>query len=92
MCADEFLETRELTDSYHAELMAKVREISSATSSELLDRVVNASVCLEGKNKEGIKGSASDVRKAKSLVGRWLNKKQDKDNQNKCHKESDEKY
>ena len=83
------METRELT-VHHAELMAKVREISSSASSYLLDRVVSASVCLEGKDKESIKGSASDIRKSKSLVGRWLNKYQDKDNQNKCHKESDD--
>ena len=46
----------------------------ASASSELLDKVVGVSLCLEGKDRESTKGSASDAREAKSLVGRWLNK------------------
>ena len=41
---------------------------------ELLDNVVHASSCLEGKYRVSLKGDVSSVRKAKSLVGRWLDK------------------
>ena len=47
--------------------------------SELLDYVHSAIMCLEGTNKGSIKGSASGIRKAKSLVGRWLEKHQNID-------------
>ena len=41
---------------------------------ELLDNVVNASAYLEGKDRRSLKRDVSGIRKAKSLVGRWLDK------------------
>ena len=45
-------------------------------------------MCLEGEDKGCVKGSVSSVRKAKSLVGRWLEKCQVVETKNKSTKES----
>ena len=55
-------------------IMIKFKDVSSSTSQDLLKNVLSASMCLERTDKGCIKGSISDVRKAKSLVGRWLEK------------------
>ena len=56
----------------HEELMIKFKDVSSSTSQNLLKNVLSASMCLERADKGCIKGSISNVRKAKSLVGKWL--------------------
>ena len=56
----------------HEELMIKVKDVSSSTSRDLLKNVLSASMCLERADKGCIKGSVRGVQKAKSLVGRWL--------------------
>ena len=46
----------------------------SSSMDDLLKNVVDASSCLEGKDKGSLRGAVSSMRKAKSLVGRWLDK------------------
>ena len=55
-----------------AELMTKFRKLVSSSMDDLLNNVVHASSCLEGKDRGSLKGAVSSVRKAKYLVGRWL--------------------
>ena len=54
----------------HEEFMIKFKDVPSSTSQDLLKNILSASMCLERADKGCIKGSVSDVRKAKSLVGR----------------------
>ena len=42
------------------------------TSADLLQKGSRTSMCLEKADKGNIKDAVNDVRKAKSLVGRWL--------------------
>ena len=56
----------------HEELMTKFKDVLSSTSQDLPKNVLSARMCLERSDKGCIKGSVSDVRKTKSLVGRWL--------------------
>ena len=57
-----------------AELMNKFRNLVLSSMDELLDNVVHASSCLEGKYRVSLKGAVRSVRKAKSLVGSCLDK------------------
>ena len=60
----------------HEELLIKFKNVLASTSADLLQNVLSASMCLEKTDKGSIKGSVSGVRKAKSLVGRWLERPQ----------------
>ena len=57
-----------------AEIMTKFRKLVPSSIDDLLDNVFHASSLLEGKDRVGLKGAVSSVRKAKSLVGGWLQK------------------
>ena len=57
-----------------AELMTRFRTLMSSSMDDLLDNILNASSCLEGKDRGSLKGAVSSIRKANSLVGRWLDK------------------
>ena len=57
-----------------SELMTKIRKLVLSSMDDLLDNVVHAISCLEGKDRGGLKGAVSSVRKAKSLVGSCLDK------------------
>ena len=57
-----------------AELMTKIRKLVLSSMVDLLDNVVHAISCLEGKVRGGLKGAVISTRKAKSLVGMWLEK------------------
>ena len=57
-----------------AELMTKFENMMRSPMEDLLGNVVSASACLEAKDRGSLKGSISSVRKAKSIVGRWLDK------------------
>ena len=60
----------------HEELLIKFKNVSASTSADLLQNVLSASMCLEKADKGSIKGSVNGIRKAKSLVGRWLERSQ----------------
>ena len=55
-----------------AEIMTKFRKLVPSSIDDLLDNVFHASSLLEGKDRVGLKGAVSSVRKSKSLVGGWL--------------------
>ena len=57
-----------------AELMTKFCKLVSSSVDDLLNNVVHASSFLEGKDRGSLKGVVIIVRKAKSLVGGWLEK------------------
>ena len=54
--------------------MTRFRKLVSSSMDDIHDNAVHASSCLEGKYRGILKGSVSSVRKAKSLVGKWLDK------------------
>ena len=56
------------------EIMNKFRKLVSSDTDDLLENVVHASSCLEGKYICSLKGAIRSVKKSKSLVGRWLEK------------------
>ena len=60
------------TSDDHEELMRNFKSVANSTSSDLLQNVLRTSMCLEKADKGNIKDAVSSARKAKSLVGRWL--------------------
>ena len=54
------------------ELITFFKSVAVSTSAELLQNVLMTSMCLEKADNGNIKDAVSDVRKAKSLVGMWL--------------------
>ena len=92
MCTDEVLPLNILTDYHHAKLMIKIQRVAFLASSELLNKVLSAIICLEGTDKGRVTGLLSAIRKAKSLVRRWLHKVQNKDNKNKSNEVIGEKF
>ena len=60
------------TPTDHKELMRFFKSVAISTSSDLLQIFLRTSVCLEKADKGNIKAAVSNVGKAKSLVGRWL--------------------
>ena len=54
--------------------MNNFHKLVSSYMDDILNNVVNAISCLEGKYRGSLKGAVIRVRKEKSLVGRWLEK------------------
>ena len=57
-----------------AELMTKFHKLVSYSMDYLPKNVVHSISCLYGKDRGSIKGAVRSIRKAKSLVGRYLEK------------------
>ena len=75
----------------HEELIKKFKSVTVSISADLLQNVLKASMCLEKANKGNIKDVVSNVRKAKSLVRRWLERSKTagkNDVVNKLHEET----
>ena len=56
----------------HEELMKNLKSVAFSTSADFLQNILRTSMCLEKADKGNIKDAVSDARKAKSLIGRWL--------------------
>ena len=58
----------------HEELMRNFKSVATYFNkcADLLQNILKTNMCLENGDKKNIKDAVSDVRKAKSLVGMWL--------------------